>query len=60
MWDGHFGLITASGNSIKMASDDVKFVHSAPYQAGPTARQFTANEIDRTLKERIIESSTTE
>lgn len=60
MWDGHLGGIKTSGHKIELTSEDVLPVSSASYRAAPTARNFATDNIDRMLKEDIIEPATTE
>lgn len=59
-WEGHLRRITTSRNRSALTSYGVRLVHSIPFQSGPNARQFDANEVDRTLKEDIIKPATTE
>lgn len=60
MWDGPLGQITTSRYQIELTSSYVQPMHSAPYRAGPAARQSAAKKINRMLKEDIIEPITTE
>lgn len=59
-WDGQPRRKTTSTHRTELTSDGVRPVHSAPYQAGPAARQLVANEIDRILIENIIELAKTD
>lgn len=59
-WSGSLGQITTSRHGTELAFDVVLPAHNAPYWAGPTAREFTVNEIYRKLKEDIIEPAATE
>lgn len=52
--------INLSKHSIRLAKNEVRPVHSAEYQAGPTAGQFAAAEIIRMLAKMVIKLTTTE
>lgn len=60
MWDGNFGRITMAKQRIKLAQNNVRTVHSAPYRAGSKARLFAVTETDCMREEDIIEPTTTE
>lgn len=53
MCDDHLGGIKTSRFLVELASDNVRAVQGAPYEADPTARQVCANETDGILKKDI-------
>lgn len=54
MWDGHLWKITRTKHCIKLAHNDARLIHSAPYTASPVARQFPATQVDRRLQEDVV------
>lgn len=60
IWDGHLGRITTAKHSIVLTSKNFRPVHSAPYSAEPTARQFAATDINKMLQENVFKSRGTE
>lgn len=59
MWDGLFGRIDFAKHRIDLINDKVSLVHSTQYRAGPTARQFGAVGLYKSLAEKVIELATT-
>lgn len=49
IWDRYLGRINVSKHSTELLNDKVWPVHSAPYRARPTARQFAAAEFNRMI-----------
>lgn len=60
MSDGQLGRITTLKNQFELASEIVRPVQNESFQSWPSARKFTANVIDWTLKDDIIEPATTD
>lgn len=60
MWNSYLERIMTSKQEIELDSDNVRPVQNGSYRAIVTARTFSANEIDRMLKEYIIEPAKTE
>lgn len=60
IWYGPLGRILTAKDRIELTYNNLRIVHSAPYGAGPKARQFVATAIDCTLQEDVIERVTTE
>lgn len=50
MWDGHLRPINKAKHKIDLISSDVRPIYSAPYRAGPRARKFDGDEIDKMPK----------
>ena len=59
MWDGHLGTFTATSHRIELVPD-ARPVHCHPYRAGPRARQAETAEVEKMLREGVIEPATTE
>jgi Reverse transcriptase (RNA-dependent DNA polymerase) len=59
MWDGRLGQVHAATHRIDLIPT-VKPVHAQPYRAGPRARAAESAEIQRMLKEGVIEPATSE
>lgn len=55
MWDGLLSRIEASKQRIKLTSAGESSIHSAPYQAGPHAREFEKLGIDKMWTVDVIE-----
>lgn len=55
MWDGHLGTIKTVKHHIDLDPPEAKPIHSAPYRAGPAARQLKKSEIDKMLQMGVIE-----
>lgn len=60
MWDGHLGTIQTVKHRIDLDPPKAKPIHSAPYRAGPAARQLEREEIDKMLRMGVIEPAQTE
>lgn len=59
MRDGHLGKIT--NTSHRTSLDPVAQTETQrPYQIGPKAREFVADEVERMLKAKIVELATSE
>lgn len=56
MWDKHLGRIRIEKYRIKLLSN-VNLVHSAPYRADLTLREFQRFEIEKELLENFIKSA---
>lgn len=54
MWDGDTSSIKAMQHRIERQKTDIWPIHSAPYRAGPKAREFKNQEIHRVLTMIII------
>ena len=60
MWDGHLGHIHAATHRIELVADDTLPVHCAPYRAGPNAREFERQEMQKMVDMGVIEPAQTE
>ena len=60
MWDGRLGTITAAKHRIDLDPVDSRPIHSAPYRAGPKAREFEKQEIQKMLAMNVIEPAQSE
>lgn len=54
-WEGHLGSIRVGQPRIKISKTDSWPIHSTPYCAGPQAREFKNQEINRVLANDVIE-----
>eukprot|EP00171_Calliarthron_tuberculosum_P021997 IDg21997t1 len=59
MWDGSLGLINITEHHIDLDSG-TRPIRQLPYHAGPYARQFVAEEVERMLKGGVIRPSKSE
>jgi hypothetical protein len=59
MWDGPLGRVNATTHLIDLVPG-AKPVHSQPYRAGPCARGAESAEVQRMLKEGVIEPASSE
>ena len=59
MWDGHLGRVSIAKHRIEL-QPGARPSYSAPYRAGPKARDFEKSEIDKMLKAGVIEPAKTE
>jgi transposase InsO family protein len=59
MWDGRLGQIHGTTHRIDLTPGAKPF-HSRPYRAGPRAREAETAEIQRMLKEGVIEATQSE
>lgn len=53
LWDGHLRCGNVSKHQIDLFSKEVRLIHSAPYQTGPTARQSTAAEMNQMIAKKL-------
>ena len=60
MWDGQLGTITAAKHRIDLDPPDSIPIHSVPYRAGPKAREFEKQEIQKMLSMNVIEPAQSE
>jgi hypothetical protein len=59
MWDGRLGHVHSATHRIHLVPG-AKPVHAQPYRAGPRARENEASEVQRMLKEGVIEPASSE
>jgi len=59
MWDGKLGTITVTKHRIEL-KEGAKPVFSQPYRAGPKAREVEQQEVDKMLREKVIEPAKSE
>ena len=59
MWSGRLGTINATKHHINV-DPSAQPIYQQPYRAGPKAREFEKQEIDRMLAEKVIEPSDAE
>lgn len=59
MWDGHLGSVSGACHSFRLKADSQP-VQAVPYRAGPKMREHEKAEIDKMLKAKVIEPSTSE
>lgn len=55
MWDGHVGPINIAPHLIELTSTYIRPIHSAIYRTSTKARESEKREIDRILKENVID-----
>lgn len=60
MWDGHLGRKSTAKHRVELVDPNTPPVPSAPYRAGPKARELEKTEINKVLAENIIEPAQTE
>lgn len=58
MRDGQLGRVRILEHCTDFANDDVRQVHTAAYQFGPTSRQFTAVVINLVITKTFFETAT--
>lgn len=54
MWDGHLGRINVAKHRVKPFDDNTQPIHSSPYRAETTTREFEKIKIERMFKGDII------
>lgn len=54
IWDGHLRCIRVPKHRIELASDKIRPIHRALYEARPRERAFEKTEIDNRLKRAVI------
>lgn len=59
MWDGHRGEMNIMSHKISLEPGAEPVTHR-PYRAGPEARAFVADGVERMLKAKIIKPATSE
>lgn len=55
MSEGQLGQIPIGLHRIELTSKDTRPVHNTPYQAGAKYRQFSATQIDKMIRQDVIE-----
>ena len=59
MWSGHLGEITTAVHRIELIPGATP-VRQMPYRQGPKGRQYEKEEVDRMLREGVIQPSVSE
>jgi hypothetical protein len=59
MWDGRLGHVQTTSHRIELMPGATP-VHSQPYRAGARAREAESSEVQRMLKSKVIEPTTSE
>lgn len=60
MWDGHLRQILTARHRFELMPKITRPVHSVSYWAGASSWQFAATEVDKMLKQNVIEPVMTE
>lgn len=60
LWESHLEQTSMAKHRIEHTGKNILPIHSAPYKAGPPAREFKEEELNRLLMQKAIKPAQTE